>query len=62
MATVELDKKELEVLKEILWSYLGDLRFEIADTDSKDWRDYLKDKEEVIKRVIPKLERASHSL
>ncbi len=42
MAKVDLNQKEMEVLKEILWSYLGDLRFEIADTDKKSWRDYLK--------------------
>lgn len=59
MAMIELEPKELEVLKEILWSYLGDLRFEIADTDSKDWREYLKEKEVIIKQIIPKLEKAS---
>ncbi|NOX21288.1 MAG: hypothetical protein GXO99_08570 [Nitrospirae bacterium] len=58
MGTVTLEQKELETLKEILWSYLGDLRFEIADTDSKDWRDYLKEKEVIIKQVITKLEKA----
>ncbi len=59
MGKVDLEQKELEVLKEILWSYLGDLRFEIADTDKKDWRDYLKGKEEIIKQLLTKLEKAS---
>ncbi len=59
MATVQLEDKEVEVLKEILWSYLGDLRFEIADTDNKNWRDFLKEKELIIKQVIPKLEKAT---
>ncbi len=58
MAKVDMTQKEMEVLKEILWSYLGDLRFEIADTDKKSWRDYLKGKEEVIKQLLTKLEKA----
>ncbi len=59
MAKVDLTQKEVEVLKETLWSYLGDLRYEIADTDKKSWRDFLKTKEEAIKSVLTKLEKAS---
>jgi len=58
MAKVDFNQKELEVLKETLWSYLGDLRYEIADTDKKSWRDFLKGKEESIKSILTKLEKA----
>jgi hypothetical protein len=55
MPTLDLTPDEAELLKEILTIDLGELRMEIADTDLKSFRQYLKQKEEVIKRLIERL-------
>jgi hypothetical protein len=49
---------ELDVLAVVLKEYLTDLRSEILDTDDHDYRQALKDKEEALKEVLSKLERA----
>jgi len=49
---IELDAKEREILKEVLESYLSDLRMEIADTDRMAFRDMLKERKEVLLKVI----------
>jgi len=54
----ELTPEEIEMLNEILTSYLSDLRMEIADTDSKDFRDELKKKEVLLKRLIADIEKS----
>ena len=41
MAQITLTDDEAGMLKEILGSYLSDLRMEIADTDRKDYREEL---------------------
>lgn len=43
------------MLGEILESYLGDLRAEIANTDSADFREQLKLREAFIKDVLGRL-------
>jgi len=55
MATLALSAEESEMLRYILESYLGDLRMEIADTDSLDFREMLKKREVFIKKVLPQL-------
>lgn len=45
------------MLGEILESYLGDLRAEIAHTDSADFREQLKRREVLIKDVLGQLVR-----
>ncbi len=52
MRTIELDERQIQVLREVLVSYLSDLRMEVAHTDSKDFRDKLKEKEKTIKAVL----------
>ena len=49
---------ELDVLIVVLKEYLTDLRSEILDTDDHNYRQALKDKEEALKEVLSKLERA----
>ena len=49
MSQVQVNNDEIEMLEDILQSYLSDLRMEIADTDLKDFRDGLKTKEVFIK-------------
>jgi hypothetical protein len=48
----DLTPEEVEMLNEILTSYLSDLRMEIADTDSMDFREELKKREVLLKRLI----------
>ena len=49
---------ELDVLIVVLKEYLTDLRSEILDTDDHNYRQALKGKEEALKEVLSKLERA----
>jgi len=53
-----LNDDERELLKRLLESDLGDLRFEIADTESKPMRDDLKRDEAMLKAILGRLERA----
>jgi hypothetical protein len=55
MPKLELTGDEALLLKEILMSYLGDLRMEIADTDLQSFRNKLRSNEELIKRIIDRL-------
>ncbi len=52
---IALSTDEAKTLKFILESYLSDLRMEIADTDRKDFRDNLKDREVFNKDMLTKL-------
>jgi hypothetical protein len=52
-----LNDDERDLLKRLLESDLGDLRFEIADTDSKSMRDDLKRDEATLKAILERLER-----
>jgi hypothetical protein len=51
----ELSDEEREVLAEILQTVHSDLRMEIAGTDSKDFRDTLKARKEVVAKVLAAL-------
>lgn len=53
--TVDLNEKEKELLKEVLESYLSDLREEIVKTEDHRWKPILHEKEDMIKRLIEKL-------
>lgn len=55
MAKLILTGKEEMMLKEILEGFLSDLRMEVADTDSKDYREELKEQEVFIKDIIERL-------
>lgn len=59
MVQIELTDREVQMLQEILESYLSDLRMEIADTDRMDFREQLKTKEVFIKDLQQRLERRS---
>jgi hypothetical protein len=52
MVQIELEPTDAEILKLVLESYLSDLRFEIADTDSYDFRAKLKERKMVLRRVL----------
>jgi len=55
MRKIELNEEEAATLKDILNSYVSDLRMEVADTDSKDLRDELKQEEKFILDLIRKI-------
>lgn len=54
---INLTAEEAEMLNEILTSFLSDLRMEIADTDSMDFREELKKREVLLKRLLNDLEK-----
>jgi hypothetical protein len=54
---VELTTEEVGMLREILQSYLGDLRMEVAQTDLMDFRDNLKLREVFLKDLLNRLDR-----
>jgi hypothetical protein len=52
---IELAPEEADVLAEVLSEYLSDLRMEISDTDSMDFRTRLKRKQSLLKDVLAKI-------
>ncbi|MGA1842163.1 MAG: hypothetical protein ACMUIU_16200 [bacterium] len=52
MVLLNFSEEELKMFKEILESYLSDLRMEIADTDRMDFRESLKKKENFLNELI----------
>lgn len=57
MPTLELDKTEIEILTEVLGSAVSELGYEIANTDSLDYRDGLKDKKAGLTAILQRLQR-----
>jgi hypothetical protein len=58
MINLDLTKEENDILATVLESYLSDLRMEIADTDSMDFRESLKKRKDVLKKVLETLKQA----
>ena len=52
MVHIELDPTEAQVLRMVLESYLSDLRMEIANTDLMDFREKLKARKMVLRKVV----------
>ena len=52
---VTLTDAEASTLREVLESYLSDLRMEIVDTEDKDFREKLKSEEKILKKIIDAL-------
>lgn len=55
MVRIELSAEEAEELSGILENYLSDLRMEIVDTDSQDFREGLKKRKEFLSRLVDQL-------
>jgi hypothetical protein len=55
MVRIELSADEAEELSGILENYLSDLRMEIVDTDSQDFRQGLKKRKELLSRLVDQL-------
>jgi len=52
MVQIELNPDEAQVLKMVLENYLSDLRMEIANTDSMDFREKLKTRKMILRKVV----------
>ncbi len=55
MINLDLTNEEKDILAMVLESYLSDLRMEIADTDSMDFRESLKKRKDVLNKVLETL-------
>ena len=55
MVKIEFSSEEAEDLRAILENYLSDLRMEIVDTDSTDYREMLKKRRDFIARLVGQL-------
>jgi hypothetical protein len=53
--TIQLSDEEAEILKSVLEEYISDLRMEVSNTDSMDFREALKHKEAILKRLAGQL-------
>jgi hypothetical protein len=55
MVRIELSAQEAKELSDILENELSDLRMEIVDTDSQDFREGLKKRKELLAKVIDQI-------
>lgn len=62
MFELRLTYGERDLLAEVLDSYLGDLRVQIANTDNFDFRENLKEKERTLARVLVALKQIKEGL
>jgi len=58
MVRIELSQEEHDLLVAVLDEFLSDLRMEIADTDSTDYKDELRHEKAVIVALIEKVKAA----
>jgi hypothetical protein len=58
VAQITMTQAEAAALREILSSYLSDLRMEIADTDSMPFREGLKRQEALLQKLLAQLDAA----
>ncbi len=55
MVQLSLTPAEAAMLREVLTTYVSELRMEIADTDAHDYRERLKEEEAFLNRVLERL-------
>jgi hypothetical protein len=53
--TIQVADDEVEVLRSVLEEYISELRMEVSNTDSMDFREELKRKEEILKGLVGRL-------
>lgn len=56
MTQLELSTEERTTLADVLESYLSDLSYEISNTDSLDYRNGLKDKAAILRKILSELQ------
>ena len=52
MVQLHLKPTEAEILRLVLESYLSDLRMEIANTDSLDYREKLRERKRTLRNIV----------
>lgn len=62
MILLKFTEEERALLVELLESDISELRMEIADTDRREYREMLKSREALMKKMEEKLSQASESL
>ena len=55
MVKIEVTSEEAEKLSSVLEDYLSDLRMEIVDTEHHDFRKMLKERKDLIERLLSQL-------
>jgi len=55
MSKLEMTPEEIAALVAFLERYLPDLRVEIANTDQREFRKFLKQREELIREILQRL-------
>ncbi|HEX3035919.1 MAG TPA: hypothetical protein VHT73_12470 [Thermodesulfobacteriota bacterium] len=58
---IDITSEEAQMLREVLGSYLSDLRMEISNTENMSFREELKKREEFLKKLIKHLEEGGTS-
>jgi hypothetical protein len=53
--TIQLAEEEADVLRSVLEESISELRMAVANTDSMDFREDLKRKEEILKALVGRL-------
>lgn len=56
MAQITLTQEEAAALRGVLSSYVSDIRMEIANTDSWQWRQNLKHEATLLKKLLEQLD------
>lgn len=58
MVQIMISEEERELLADLLENELSDLRMEIADTDRRQYREMLRNRQALIRRIQQELEQA----
>ena len=56
MVSIDLSSDEKRVLVEVLTTCISNLRMEICDTDRKDFREEIKERKELLMKVVTALQ------
>ncbi len=59
MAQIELNQENAGILREILSNHLAELRLELANTDEREFREYLRNRIEFLEQFIRTLDKES---
>ncbi len=57
MPQIELEEREATVLRRILEDFVSDTRMQVANTDSQEFREDLKERERIAKELLSRLAR-----
>ena len=56
MIQMELSSEEAQVLRDVLNAVISNLGMEIADTDQKDYRDVIKERKQMLLKMVGSLQ------